>query len=207
MSLKQELLDVYRYLTSTTARMLKLEGANVELERKCASYEEEVHGLEHDLHTMRMLYRQCEAHNAELIEKVTAFERSNDVVLDLVGAVVDADADKSHDAVLDLVGAVLKEEADSDARHRLIMKAPASVAGQSGLDRVVIMAFMPANENGGPMHCLSCGGDLGDNYYLCEPCFEADMDQDRGIFDELKDAWECGDSDFPRPGKNARVNA
>lgn len=124
------------------------------------------------------------------------------------------------DAALDLVGAVIETEAAQDIATRDLLTyfrtggdvvKPLPPSGDEDVwsapepDAPGVMAVEGGGAKGRPERCISCNGTReDDNYYFCEKCFELALDFDFDLFAELSSAWDKGERNFPREGKNAK---
>lgn len=191
--LKDELLRVYRYHFSTVDTLERYKTRNASLIKKLgvaeAAYENERRIHETDRDSWHRTFRELDAENLALTLQVIDFGTAADATLDLVGAVLAEDAEV--DAIFDFVKFGVQKDV-IPAPEPKVTTVP--LMGDKG-DRL------------GAERCLSCNGDKGFNYYICEECFELSSEHDFGLFEELSAAWDDGERDFPRDGKNAKLIA
>ena len=148
-------------------------------------------------------------------------ERNRELNEELTEAIVDTwRCREALDVALDLVGAVIETEAAQDIATRDLLTyfrtggdvvKPLPPSGDEDAwsapepDAPGVMAVEGCGAKGKPERCISCNGTReDDNYYFCEKCFELDNDFDFNLFAELSSAWDKGERNFPREGKNAK---
>jgi hypothetical protein len=202
--IERELLDALRALVGSHARERRLERDLDQAKREKDAAELSCELAEKDAKRARESYREIDEDNVQLILNII-------------------DHRAASDACLDLIGAVLEEEAFHDRMHHDIMtrlRTGGFMTGDHGeirpetpqqaQDRIVaaggtrIMPTDPRSGSGGPLWCLSCNQEKGGMYYLCEACFDKDVDNGGELFSTLKDLWDGGERSFPREGLRAK---
>jgi hypothetical protein len=192
--LKDELLRVYRYHFSTASELERYKNRNASLIKKLgvaeAAYENERRIHETDRDSWHRTFREMDEENVQLTLQVMDFGTAVDATLDLVGAVLADDAE--IDSIFDFVKFGVKKDVIPFPPPDKVSTVP--LMGDKG-DRL------------GAARCLSCNGEKGFNFYICEECFEIQAEYGLGLFEELSAAWDDGQRDFPREGKNAKLIA
>jgi hypothetical protein len=208
---ERELLDVYRALVGSQARERRLERDLEQAERDKKHAERCCEDAEKDAKRARENYREIDEENLQLILNIIDHRIAADICLDLIGAVLEEEA--FHDRMHESIMTKLRTGVDPffmTGEHGEIRPAPRLVeTPQEAQDRIVAMGgtrIMPVDprSGNGPLWCLSCNQEKGGMFYLCEPCFDADVDNGGELFGVLKDLWDGGARDFPRDGLRAK---
>jgi hypothetical protein len=206
--IESELLSLYRALVGQIAKNERLEERIKQLEAEVESAEAAETRAVKDLKASRDNYREVDDWNMELTLKVIALEGAADICLDLVGAVIERETEQErlHDSIMrglfmDMPFQYRLERIEEPAD---VVKVQDQIVAAGGIRIMSCKEVQPGEFV--PDRCLSCNGDKGSCYYICEECLDLDIDVNAGLFNELKDAWEAGERNFPRPGKNAKEN-
>jgi hypothetical protein len=197
--LKDELLTVYRQLAHSHSERERLSyllsSANSKRKRAEEAYENERRIHEADRKGWHETFNQLEQENILLTFQVVEHERAFSSVLDLVGAVVE------DEAFLDQFAVDTSTWKMGESNPPTLQEVQQQIVDAGGV------RTMPTADdgNGGimPLLCLSCNADKS-GFYLCEECFDLNLDHDCALFEELQDAWDEGHRNFPRPGRNAK---
>lgn len=187
--LKDELLIVYRLHFAVLYERERQRLAVSRLKKQLKEAEREAEDERDIAQNLRERNRELNEEFTDVIMDTYRFKEALDSTLDLVGEVIIHEAKMDH--LYGLIDVAYIVEPSEDA-----WAAPAAV----------VLGLMEERADGGPARCMSCGEPKVDDnhFFICEDCFDLDVENDFNLFGPMMTAWDKGERDFPRPGFNAK---